>query len=156
MYFLCKAWSLVLSPLFSVPLQQVRTFFPRTVEGLQNIIRLARSQGARVRASGIKHTTTPFIWGVENARQNLPGHSLEYVIAMVPQEGNFFIQNRGWDGIEIWSQIIQTCLFSHPMLVSDQLAYARGTEGWESDYEELVFVEGLAWFHSVSFSHSRI
>jgi len=90
----------------------VRTFFPRTVEGIQNIIRLAKSEGARVRASGIKHTTTPFIWGVENARQNLPGHSLEYVIAMVPQE------------------------------VSDQLAYARGTEGWESDYEELVFVEG--------------
>ena len=67
--------------------------------GIQNIIRLAKSEGARVRASGIKHTTAPFIWGVENARQNLPGHSLEYVIAMVPQEGNFLIQNGGWDKI---------------------------------------------------------
>ena len=85
--------------MFIVPLQQVRTFFPRTVEGIQNIIRLAKSEGARVRASGIKHTTTPFIWGVENARQNLPGHSLEYVIAMVPQEGNYLIENRGWDEI---------------------------------------------------------
>merc|ERR1719495_415686 len=64
----------------------VRTFFPRTIQGIQNIIRKAKSEGARVRASGIRHTTTPFIWGVDNKRQDVPGHTLEYVIAMVPQE----------------------------------------------------------------------
>ena len=44
-------------------------------------------EGARVRASGIRHTTTPFIWGVNNDQQPQQGHTLEYVIAMVPQEG---------------------------------------------------------------------
>ena len=48
---------------------------------------MAKLEGARVRASGIRHTTTPFIWGVDNERQDLSGHNLEYVIAMVPQEG---------------------------------------------------------------------
>ena len=67
--------------------RQVRTFFPRTVTGIQNIIKMAKLEGARVRASGIRHTTTPFIWGVDNERQDLSGHNLEYVIAMVPQEG---------------------------------------------------------------------
>merc|ERR1719495_477056 len=91
----------------------VRTFFPRTIQGIQNIIRKAKSEGARVRASGVKHTTTPFIWGVDNKRQDVPGHTLEYVIAMIPQE------------------------------VSDQLAYARPeAKGWDEDYDELVFVEG--------------
>lgn len=89
----------------------VRTFFPRTVSGIQEIIRMAKSEGARVRASGVRHTTTPVIWGVENDRQPQLGHSLEYVIAMIPQE------------------------------VSDQLSYARETEGWEEDYE-LVSMEG--------------
>ena len=32
----------------------VRTFFPRTVEGVQNIVKLAREQGSRVRASGTR------------------------------------------------------------------------------------------------------
>ena len=32
----------------------VRTFFPRTVEGVQNIVKLARQQGSRVRASGTR------------------------------------------------------------------------------------------------------
>ena len=32
----------------------VRTFFPRTVEGVQNIVRMAREQGSRVRASGTR------------------------------------------------------------------------------------------------------
>merc|ERR1719367_667047 len=89
----------------------VRTFFPRTVSGIQEIIRMAKSEGARIRPSGIRHTTTPFIWGVDNDKQPLLGHILEYVIAMVPQE------------------------------VSDQLSYARETEGWEND-TELVFMEG--------------
>ena len=48
---------------------------------------MARDEGARVRASGIRHTTTPFIWGVDNDHQPQLGHTLEYVIAMVPQEG---------------------------------------------------------------------
>ena len=48
---------------------------------------MAKSEGARIRPSGIRHTTTPFIWGVDNDKQPLLGHTLEYVIAMVPQEG---------------------------------------------------------------------
>ena len=48
---------------------------------------MAKAEGARVRASGIRHTTTPFIWGVDNDHQPQLGHTLEYVIAMVPQEG---------------------------------------------------------------------
>ena len=48
---------------------------------------MAGKEGARIRASGIRHTTTPFIWGVDNNHQPQPGHTLEYVIAMVPQEG---------------------------------------------------------------------
>jgi len=81
----------------------VRTFFPRTISGIQEIIKMAKSQGARIRPSGIRHTTTPFIWGVDNDRQPQLGHTLEYVLAMVPQE------------------------------VSDQLSYAREHEGWEND-----------------------
>ena len=67
----------------------MRTFFPRTVSGVQEIIRMAKQEGARVRASGIRHTTTPFIWGVDNDHQPQLGHTLEYVIAMVPQEGMY-------------------------------------------------------------------
>ena len=51
---------------------------------------MAKSEGARIRPSGIRHTTTPFIWGVDNDLQPQLGHSLEYVIAMVPQEGMKF------------------------------------------------------------------
>ena len=48
---------------------------------------MAAEEDARVRASGIRHTTTPIIWGVDNNLQPQYGHTLEYVIAMVPQEG---------------------------------------------------------------------
>ena len=54
---------------------------------------MAKSHGARIRASGIRHTTTPFIWGVDNDRQPQVGHTLEYVIAMVPQEGRNSMKN---------------------------------------------------------------
>lgn len=54
---------------------------------------MAKSEGARIRPSGIRHTTTPFIWGVDNDLQPQLGHSLEYVIAMVPQEGMKFLKH---------------------------------------------------------------
>ena len=63
----------------------VKTFFPRTVAGVQNIIRWglhhlytiiiiiiiiiirsANSIGARVRASATRHTFNPWLWGVES------------------------------------------------------------------------------------------
>ena len=70
---------------------QVRTFFPRTVAGIQEIIRMAGKEGAKVRASGIRHTTTPWLWGTDGGFQPQSGHSLEYVIAMVPQEGTVYV-----------------------------------------------------------------
>ncbi len=48
---------------------------------------MAGKEGAKVRASGIRHTTTPWLWGTDGDIQAHPGHNLEYVIAMVPQEG---------------------------------------------------------------------
>ena len=54
---------------------------------------MAKSHGARIRPSGTKHTTTPFIWGVDSDRQPQVGHTLEYVIAMVPQEGRNSMKN---------------------------------------------------------------
>ena len=48
---------------------------------------MAGKEGAKVRASGIRHTTTPWLWGTDGDIQPQPGHNLEYVIAMVPQEG---------------------------------------------------------------------
>ena len=44
----------------------VRTFFPRTVVGVQNIVRNASSLGARVRAAATRHTFNPWLWGVES------------------------------------------------------------------------------------------
>ena len=61
------------------------------MSGIQEIVKMAKSEGARIRPSGIRHTTTPFIWGVDNDRQPQLGHTLEYVIAMVPQEGINFL-----------------------------------------------------------------
>ena len=51
---------------------------------------MAGDEGARVRASGIRHTTTPWIWGVDNNHQPQSGLTLEYVIAMLPQEGRAY------------------------------------------------------------------
>ena len=68
----------------------MRTFFPRSVAGIQEIIRMAGETGARVRASGIRHTTTPWLWGVDSNHQTQYGDTLEYVIAMVPQEGRSY------------------------------------------------------------------
>ena len=47
----------------------VRTFFPRTVVGVQNIVRNASTVGARVRASATRHTFNPWLWGVESSVQ---------------------------------------------------------------------------------------
>ena len=44
----------------------VRTFFPRTVQGIQNIVKAAAVDGARVRASATRHTFNPWLWGVES------------------------------------------------------------------------------------------
>merc|ERR1719192_1363413 len=79
----------------------VRTFFPRSVNGIQNIIRNASSIGARVRASATRHTFNPWLWGVEsNIQPGTQGHNVDYVIAMLPLE------------------------------ISDHLAYARDHGSW--------------------------
>ena len=53
----------------------VRTFFPRTVKGIQNIVRVAGKDGARVRASATRHTFNPWLWGVEsNLQPGTAGH----------------------------------------------------------------------------------
>jgi len=90
----------------------VRTFFPRTVKGIQNIVKDAVVNGARVRASATRHTFNPWLWGVEsNLQPGTAGQNVDYVIAMLPLE------------------------------ISDHLAYARDHGSWPED-SELVFIEG--------------
>jgi hypothetical protein len=103
----------------------VRTFFPRTVRGIQAIVRLAGQQGARVRASGtrlesnspldiilLRHTFNPWLWGLESDMQpGQAGRNVDFIIATVPLE------------------------------VSDHLAYARDFGSWPED-SELVGIEG--------------
>ena len=63
----------------------VRTFFPRTVSGVQAIVKDAGKVGARVRASATRHTFNPWLWGVESDLQpGTQGHNTDYVIAMLP------------------------------------------------------------------------
>merc|ERR1711970_666872 len=65
----------------------VRTFFPRTVKGIQNIVKDAAVNGARVRASATRHTFNPWLWGVEsNLQPGTAGQNVDYVIAMLPLE----------------------------------------------------------------------
>merc|ERR1719244_1368259 len=65
----------------------VRTFFPRTVAGIQNVVRAAGKEGARVRASATRHTFNPWLWGVEsNLQPGTQGHNVDYVVAMLPLE----------------------------------------------------------------------
>ena len=97
----------------------MRTFFPKTVNGIQEIIRMAGKEGARVRASGIRHTTTPWIWGVDNSHQPQPGHTLEYVIAMLPQEGRLYhINNNFYSNLIAYSSdcIFLVCIFGIKIL----------------------------------------
>merc|ERR1711915_1134827 len=90
----------------------VRTFFPRTVQGIQNIVKMAAAEGARVRASATRHTFNPWLWGVEsNLQPGTSGNNVDYVISMIPQE------------------------------ISDHLAYARDHGNWPED-SELAFIEG--------------
>merc|ERR1719312_1421259 len=90
----------------------VRTFFPRTVAGIQNIAKAAGRDGARVRASATRHTFNPWLWGVEsNLQPGTAGHNVDYVVAMLPQE------------------------------ISDHLAYAREQGSWPED-SDLVYIEG--------------
>jgi len=90
----------------------VRTFFPRTVAGIQNIVRAAGKDGARVRASATRHTFNPWLWGVEsNLQPGTQGHNVDYVVAMLPLE------------------------------ISDHLAYARDHGAWPGD-SDLVYIEG--------------
>jgi len=90
----------------------VRTFFPRTVRGIQNIVRMAAKEGRRVRASATRHTFNPWLWGLESEMQpGEGGQNVHYIISMIPQE------------------------------VSDHLAYARDFGTWPED-SELVFIEG--------------
>jgi len=90
----------------------VRTFFPRTVAGIQNIVKAAGRDGARVRASATRHTFNPWLWGVEsNLQPGTAGHNVDYVVAMLPQE------------------------------ISDHLAYARDQGAWPGD-SDLVYIEG--------------
>jgi len=90
----------------------VRTFFPRTVEGVQNIVKLAREQGSRVRASGTRHTFNPWLWGLESEMQpGEQGRNVDFIIATIPLE------------------------------VSDHLAYARDLGTWPED-SELVGIQG--------------
>ena len=90
----------------------VRTFFPRTVQGIQNIVKAAAVDGARVRASATRHTFNPWLWGVESKLQpGTSGQNVDYVIAMLPLE------------------------------ISDHLAYARDHGTWPED-SGLVYIEG--------------
>merc|ERR1711970_1155516 len=90
----------------------VRTFFPRTVQGIQNIVKAAAKDGARVRASATRHTFNPWLWGVEsNLQPGTEGQNVDYVIAMLPLD------------------------------ISDHLAYARDHGSWPED-SELVYIEG--------------
>jgi len=90
----------------------VRTFFPRSVNGIQNVIRNASSIGARVRASATRHTFNPWLWGVEsNIQPGTQGQNVDYIIAMLP------------------------------LSVSDRFAYKRDHGTWPED-SELVNIEG--------------
>ena len=65
----------------------VRTFFPRTVRGIQAIVRLAGEQGSRVRASGTRHTFNPWLWGLESDMQpGQDGKNVDFIIATIPLE----------------------------------------------------------------------
>ena len=73
----------------------VRTFFPRTVVGVQNIVRNASEVGARVRASGTRHTFNPWLWGVEsNVQPGTEGHNTDYIVSMVPLSVSDKLANR--------------------------------------------------------------
>ena len=91
-----------------------RIFFPETREGIQNVVRKAASEGRKVRASGMRHTWNPWMWGVDNELDPMPNEgNVDYFLALVPNE------------------------------VSDKLSYARGTtDAWRDRAEELTRVEG--------------
>ena len=61
---------------------------------------MAKSEGARVRASGVRHTTTPVIWGVENDRQPQLGHhhqplKLQQYVRLLRQQHCLLLQQPG-------------------------------------------------------------
>ena len=106
----------------------VRTFFPRTVVGVQNIVRNASSLGARVRAAATRHTFNPWLWGVESSVQpGTAGHNTDYVVSMVP------------------------------LSVSDKLANRRDHGAWPED-SELASIEGPlhTWLGEDGRSHAAV
>ena len=95
--------------------QVARIFYPETREGIQNVVRKAATEGKKVRASGMRHTWNPWLWGVDNELDPIPesGEIVSYFLAMVPNE------------------------------VSDKLSYARGTsEAWRDRAAELTGISG--------------
>jgi hypothetical protein len=94
-----------------------RIFYPETREGVQNVVRKAAAEGKKVRASGMRHTWNPWLWGVDNVLDPIPvdgrAEVVDYFLAMVPNE------------------------------VSDKLSYARGTsEDWRDRAHELTGISG--------------
>ena len=93
-----------------------RIFYPETLAGIQNVVKKAASEGKRVRASGMRHTWNPWMWGVDNELDPIPTEtedSVDYFLALVPNE------------------------------VSDKLSYARGTsEDWRDRAHELTEITG--------------
>ncbi len=81
-----------------------------------NIVKKAASEDARVRASGVKHSWNHWVWGVdtylEEAEELGEDANVDYYVAMVPYE------------------------------LSDHLSFVRDYSDWETDAEELNFVEG--------------
>jgi hypothetical protein len=91
-----------------------RVYFPETRAGIQNVVRKAAAEGRKVRASGMRHTWNPWMWGVDNELDHMPDEGdVDIFLAMVPNE------------------------------VSDKLSYARGTsEDWRGRAIELTGISG--------------
>jgi hypothetical protein len=91
-----------------------RVYFPETRIGVQNVVKKAAAEGKKVRASGMRHTWNPWMWGVDNELDPKPVEGdVDIFLALVPNE------------------------------VSDKLSYARGTsEDWRDRAHELTNISG--------------
>ncbi len=83
--------------------QVVRTYYPETREGVQNIVRMAAKKKARVRASGAKHSWNHWVWGVDNQYEEAEPNpcydkkytgDVDYFIAMVISQANLYFSVR--------------------------------------------------------------
>lgn len=65
-----------------------KIFYPETIVGAQNCVKYVKSQGARLRCGGFRHTWSP-MWPQNNGfflYLDLMNDELEYLISMIPED----------------------------------------------------------------------